>query len=113
MEAALHRASSIWLDRLAKWAGLPLVAVTLVNEVLMGLVPGSPIWWSIPYFPIRAVLLPLLSVSQVVISLRLLWRGFTVSHLLVSASGVGVSVLVFWFCWFHDAALFFSPPRVH
>jgi hypothetical protein len=79
----------------------------------MALVPGSPIWWAIPYFPIRAALLPLLSVAQVVISLRLLWQGFTIRHILLTASGMGTSALVFWFCWFHDAALFFNPPHVN
>jgi len=42
-----------------------VLGMVAINELLMGLVPGSPIWWAIFYFPIRTVGVGLFGITMV------------------------------------------------
>ena len=96
-----------WIRRWWVSGGLIVLAATLLNELLMGLVPKGPLWWAIPYFPLRAVGIPFLCVVQLVLSARALIVGPGTSQRLVAVAGVMASVAAACFNWFYNDLLFF------
>jgi hypothetical protein len=85
--------------------GIVLVAF-LLNEILVWLIPGPPLWWTIFYFPVRAVGVPIAGVIQALASARDLLAARRAAPRLVAAAGILVAVAVVWFNWTYPRMLF-------
>jgi hypothetical protein len=96
---------------MAMSGGLIVLGATLVNELLMGISGRGPIWWAVPYFPLRTVAIPFAAIVQVLVSLRMLWVGPSGRHRMIAVAGIAVSVVVVWFSWFFGHMLFFTFPQ--
>jgi hypothetical protein len=107
---ALPGPSKGWrsIERPIVASGMPVLAAFLLNELLMGLVPRGPLWWSIPYFPLRTVGVPFVGLIQVLVSVRLIVRGPRLIDRVVALSGIVVAGVVVWFNWSYNGLLFFD-----
>ncbi len=96
---------------MSMWGGLIVLAATFLNEILMGVAGGAPLWWAIPYFPLRTVALPLASIFQIFLSVRALWRDSVPLRRVAAFAGIAMSIATVWFNWFSRDMLFFAFPK--
>ena len=107
LSAVLERLSHA-ARRLATLPGAVTVLSFLANELLMGLTPWRPVMWAAPYFPLRAVGIPLVGLFEALFLVGVAATTRSRTCTLRAVAGCLVIACTIWLNWNYDGVIFYD-----